>query len=312
MSQQLKDALSQAEHAGRVEFATRDADDVIVPATRRVRRQRAMVATGSALGVAVIAGGIVWGAEAYGPAGPGTVDPAGSANPSGTANTEVPEVPWSTLQLAAIAEPRKQGELREDSVAGMICNHDSPTDDPRVYVREAHNDTISHALFFTDCAPVWFKHGPATTDSEAFVSMGDSLELASQATIHNVSANSIAIDRDSIFMWVESAPAKASDGSADTYAGAVIGTSMWDTSGYVTALLDSSTATTVIEPGEALVAAEAAAGVPGGSAALSNLLKNGQPFTVTFWARVHEENPSGDATYLIQLGAAHEYLQAGN
>ena len=73
----------------------------------------------------------------------------------------------------------------------------------------------------------------------------------------------------------------------------------------------SSTAADVVDGANRIadtiteVSAEAGERWTGG--ALGELIESGAEFTVTFWARIHEENPSGDSTYLIQLGEAHTY-----
>ena len=308
MSQQLRDALAQAADAGRAEFAARDAAEVISPATARVRRQRAALGTAGALGVAVLVGGIAWAVGGEGIPGVQAVTPAGTAQATVQATLPPDTNPWSTLQLAAVAQPREVGEKRADSAAGMICHHSEPTDDPRVKVREAHSDVMTHAVAFTDCTPVWFKEGPLTSDSDMHATLqANDNTLSVWGTVRNDSANPLEIDHDSIFAWVETNPNTIGVATVSTYAHMVVGSSMWGTSGHTDALLSSTDDTSTIEPGASLDISAIASDGFAGEGPIANLIESGSAYSVTFWARIHEDNPSGDATYLIQLGAAHVF-----
>ena len=313
MSQQLRDALAQAADAGRAQFDARDAAEVVSPAAARVRRQRAMMSTAGVLSVAVVVGGVAWAFGTSGLPGPNTGEPVG---PAGV--TQSPYVPtsephvnsWSTLQLAAVAEPRKPDEKRADSAAGVICHHNRPVDDPRVYLSESKDVTMSHARFFVDCTPVWFKKGPLTSTLSAGSSIADGSVLDAHAVVRNDSPNAITLDLESVVMWVETAPGTASAGADETYTGAVVGPTMWDSNGYVQMLLDSGTTMKTLEPGDTFTAHATASAIQGANSLLEQIISTGAPYTVTFWARIHEESPHGDATYLIQLGTAQHYPAA--
>jgi hypothetical protein len=277
-----------------------------------VRRHRTAVATGSLLGAVVLVGGVLWGADAFGTApAPLDLSPASSSDSSGDIGV-LAETPWSTLALAAGTESRAPGEKRADSVAGMICHHAAPEDDPRVAIQSA-DPTTSHMTVFEDCEAVWFKDGPFTSDTDASSSTEDFTgTLSAQAVIRNDSGRPLSIDRDAVFMWVETEPDTLSGASDSTYTHTVVGASMWDASGKNNALLDSADEATVIPPGghfdEMMLASE---GI-GTTGQLASIIASGEPYTVTFWARIHEADPTGDATYLIQLGSAHTYGGATN
>jgi len=307
MSTELHNALAEAAEAGRAEFDLRDAATVIAPANRRVRRQRAGIAAFGTLGVVVVAGGFLWGMDTLGSLSAQNLDPAQQSEPPLDAPGQLAEVPWSTLALAAVTEPRAMGEMRVDSVAGMICHHASPQDDPRV-ARESDTNPAMQYTSIEDCTPVWFKNGPLTSDANGSSSMSNQpASLSSQTVVTNGSDRPLAIDTDSVFMWVETSPEAPTDTGLATYSGMIIGQSMWGMDGSNTALLDSAQETMVMAPGGSFVAHASATAMGGGGDALADLVTNGGTYTISFWARIHEANPKGDATYLIQLGEAHTF-----
>ena len=138
MSTELQDAFARASEVAKAEFVTRDPAEIIAPTTRRVSRHRAAVRAGAGLASVAVLGGVLWGAKAVSDARSAAVDPAvQGVTTSGVAvdpnpDVTVPNNAWTTLDLAVRANPRKQGEARDDGTAGMICNHATPTDDPRV------------------------------------------------------------------------------------------------------------------------------------------------------------------------------------
>lgn len=298
MTTELQEALDRASREAGQAFAARDAVEVIEPAARRVRRHRARLTGFATLGSVAVMTGMLWGAEALSPL-PAPLEPA--STPVSTVVAE--DNSWATLELAAQTGPRRHGEVRKNSVAGMICNHESPTDDPRVSVARVNDPTVSHATAFEDCAPVWFKRGPSTGDMRSNISITQSPEarLSLEFSVVNTSDQPIEIDTESVFMWVETAPAEMGDGPLATYSRTLVGPSMWLDQSTVHALLDSGDDSTVVKPGERfsglIVANELA-----GEGPLSDAASYRTPLKISVWARIHEESPSGDASYLVQLG----------
>jgi len=308
MSTELHNALAEAAEAGGAEFSLRNVDAVILPATQRVRRQRASIAAAGTMGVVLLAGGLVWGMDSLTTLNAQNLDPAQQSEPPITPPGQVAEVPWSTLALAAVTEPRVIGDKRVDSAAGMICHHASPQDDPRVALESDTDPAVSSYTSIADCAPVWFKNGPLTSDTNGGWSMSSlPASLSAQTVVTNGSDRPLAIDTGSVFMWVETAPGSPTDKGLSTFSGMIIGPSMWGTDGSNTALLDSATETTVMAPGGSFVAKARATAMGGAGDALSDIIANDGTYTISFWARIHEANPKGDATYLIQLGEAHTF-----
>jgi len=311
MTHDLHEALTQAANVGRASFEETDAATVIAPTARRVRRHRAAVTAFAAMGSVVMLAGVLWASDAVRWHGTDTLVPAVSAEPSFGADSPLGDTPWSTLALAAVASPRTMGEQRADSAAGMICHHDKPTDDPRVAVTQ-HSDVTANAVSYEDCTAVWFKKGPLTTDSNAGAAAADGdTAFGAQSLIRNVSDRPLSIDRAAIFMWIETDPGTLNDSAIATYSRAVIGKSMWPVAGHNNALLESADAPIVIDPGTYYNATGVVRGL-GDDGMLPELISSGAAYTVTFWARIHEESANGDATYLVQLGSAHTYGGARN
>lgn len=308
MTTEMHDALAKAAADARADFEARDVSEVIAPASRRVRRSRATLAVAGAFGIVAVAGGLMWGVDALSTHRSGIVDPATPSEGPPDAIERLGEVPWSTLSLAAVTEPRTMGDKRIDSVAGMICHHEEPTDDPRVYVARLDDPNSETASVFEDCEPVWFKDGPFTQDTDTSVTTdAQTGTVTSSALIHNQSARPIAIDSESVFIWVETDPLTASNNTDVAYSGTVVGKSMWDTRGSNQAFLQSGANPVVIAPGETYDASTRASDGIGYPGPLAQALAGADGYTVTYWARIHEDNPSGDATYLIQLGSEHSY-----
>jgi hypothetical protein len=310
MNADLREALGAASDAARADFETRDASHVIAPASKRVRRQRAAAMAAGTAGAVVLLGGVLWGAQTLGMTGFRTLDPANPGEPTGQPDVTgvLSEVPWSTLSLAAVTEPRAQGEKRADSVAGMICHHDEPGDDPRVALREMDGDTTSNVTVVEDCTPVWFENGPFTSVRDLSISTTDmpSWTLSSHALVRNLSGRPLAIDADSVYMTIETSPGEPSATVTAVYSHTVVGGSTWDESDRTVAILRSDDEATIIEDNAFLPVATLASD---GSAesTLAALIKSGDRYTVTFWARIHEEKPNGDASYVIRLGEPQEF-----
>lgn len=307
MSTALSDALSAVAATAEADFDHSNPDAVIGRATRTVRRYRAALATGATLGSATLVAGVLWGAESLGTRTPET-EPSSEA-PSGVQDPG--ETPWSTLALAAVTEPRKYGERRIDSAAGMICRHEKPADDPRVAI-EDQTDPLGPAITtIANCVPVWFKNGPITSDRNATASITlasaeEPAAVTSGAVIGNLSDKPIMIDGDSVFMWIETDPESPGAPPPVAYSHTLIGASMWSDAGDTTALLGSTALPTRIVPGQYLVASAIATEMEG-DGPLADLIESGANFTVTFWARIHEEGPTGGSTYLLRLGEEHTY-----
>jgi hypothetical protein len=311
MSTELQDALARASQVAKAEFETRNAVDVIHPAARRVARQRAGLRLGAGLATVAVIGGVLWTADTIAnsratgidPAGPGVATVAPDDNPDVVTDSGA----WSTLDLAVRALPRQQGSVSVDGTAGAICHHAVPQDDPRIAAK-GDDLTVSHHTVFEDCRATWFLHGPATTLSDWHVTQvatNTSPTLMYSFSIHNDSPQPIMFDEDSLFMWIETDP----DGSSNTmttYDHTVLAGSMWDAMGNLNALLTSETdPVTIPVDGTYTRSLTATTGSADGDA-LATMLSTDSPYRLTLWARVHENNPSGDATYLIQLGADND------
>ena len=299
MSTELHESLAAAANTGRATFELRDADEVIRPATRRVRQQRAAMATAGTVGLFALVGGLVWSAETFGTAA--TMDPAGTPSAQ-----EVPIVqsPWSALQFAAAAGPRKISDSnRTSAVKGMICHHDDPIDDPRVAMQKNTDATVGLITVLEDCAPVWYSPGPSTVGTYQGLSVDDLHSLSAHATFRNTSNQPLAIDTDSVVMWVEASPSEVSKDSVSAYSNSVVGDSMWQSATSNVMLLNSHDEVTVVAPGGDLAVISSASDSTAADTAITRLIASGHPYTVSFWARIHEDDPSGHSTYLVQLGS---------
>ena len=314
MSTGLQDAFSEAAQRAQREFETHNAMDVIAPAARRVSRHRAVVKVGAGLASVAVFGGVVWGASALAearittidPAVPTvgasgvpvlpTIDPVTGDNPDTTSPTNA----WNSLDLAARALPRPQGSVNTHATAGMICykSPSAPSDG-------STTDSLP-SLEIDDCNATWFDRGPTTSLRNWSVSTSSlNKSLTYNFVIHNDSDKPIVIDKDSVFLWIEAQPDATADTMA-TYSSTLVGTSMRDSLGDVTALLQASTVpTTIAVDGSYSSSITATTGSADGDP-LGSLLASGQAYRVTVWARVHEDSPSGEASYLIQLGSNND------
>ncbi len=70
-------------------------------------------------------------------------------------------------------------------------------------------------------------------------------------------------------------------------------------------LQSATTPTTIAVDGSYASSITATTGSADGDL-LGSLLASGESYRVTVWARVHEQSPSGDASYLIQLGSNND------
>ena len=257
MSTALVDALTAAAESAGADFERDDPDAVIRPAARVIRRYRAGFATAATLGSAAVIAGVAWGAESFGTPLP---EAAQSPGNTPTALDASANNPWSTADLAAVTQPRKFGERRIDSAPGMICRHEDPQDDPRVANR-AQTEPLGPEI--TNCVPVWFKNGPITSDRNAtagitLASADEPAALSTSAVIGNLSDKPIAIDGDSVFMWIETKPDAPGAPPPVAYANTLIGTSMWSYAADNSALLGSTELAASIVPGQYFVASAVA------------------------------------------------------
>ena len=298
MSTELHESLTAAANTGRASFELRDADEVIQPAARRIRRQRAAIVTTGAVGLFALAGGLVWSAQTFGTVA--TMDPAGTPSVQGAPVA----APWSTLQFAAAAQPRKIGDANRSSAAkGMICHHDDPQDDPRVAMQRNTDPTVSHITVLESCAPVWYSAGPTSTSNFESFSIDDDHTISAHVRFTNTSSRPLAFDVDSVVMWVETAPNEVSEHTLSAYSSALVGDSMWETATSNVILLDSRDQVEVIQPGEDFAAAAVVSDYSLSGNVLGDIIASREPYTVSFWARVHEDDPSGHSTYLVELGS---------
>jgi hypothetical protein len=299
MSTELHESLAAAAKAGSASFELRDASEIIVPATRRVRRQKTTLAASATVGLLALAFGVVWTAQTIGTTS--TMDPAGTSTAS---DVPAEKSAWSTLQFASAAVPRKIGDAnRTNDVRGMLCHHDTPNDDPRVAMAQHPDLTVSHSMVIEDCAPVWFAPGPSTTGVIQSFSVDDGRTISARVTFRNTSAQPLAIDADSVVMWIETAPDTVSTETISSYANAMVGDSMWESNTSNVIVLDSRNSVQVIQPGDDFAVATTVSDLPGDESTLGSIVASGEPYTVSFWARVHEDEPSGRSTYLVQLGS---------
>ncbi|MCR6712908.1 MAG: hypothetical protein NVV57_09555 [Demequina sp.] len=298
MSTELHESLTAAANTGRASFELRDADEVIQPAARRIRRQRAAIVTTGTVGLFALAGGLVWSAQTFGTVA--TMDPAGTPSVQGTAVA----APWSALQFAPAAQPRKIGDAnRSSAVKGMICHHDEPEDDPRVAIQGNPDTTVSSAIGLESCAPVWYSAGPTSTSNFESFSVDDDHTISAHVRFTNTSSRPLAIDVDSVVMWVETAPNEVSKHSVTAYSSAIVGDSMWETATSNVMLLNSRDQVEVVEPGEDFAAAAVVSDYALSGSVLGDIIASREPYTVSFWARVHEDDPSGHSTYMVELGS---------
>jgi len=304
MTTDLHESLAQAASAGRARFETLEADPVIDAAARRVRLHRAMVSTVSAVGALVLVAGVTWGVDAYSTRGAVGLDPVGSVTPTAAPDGVTSAEPWTINDLLSLARPRAKGEVDPYSTTGMVCNHDQPQDDPRVAYLD--DPSVSHALTVEDCKPVWFKGSAAyVTPVTAYVSAGvteGAAELTYRYEVRNDTAWALDLDSDSVFIWFETDP-EADTGDFAAYSNALVGETMWAGAGTVTALLDSSSESQVIEPGDTWSGSITLRGDLVDDR-LYKLLTDSESYRITLWGRIHEAAPTGSRSVLVQLGDA--------
>jgi len=307
MTTDVRESLAEVATSARADFEHSDPADLTVPVMRYVRRYRATRFAASALGVVLVVSGALLGADALTSVRESAIEPDEPvATPVGMSEDEA-TTPWSTLALAAVTEPRAYGEKRIDSAAGMICHHSDPADDPRVAIENQSDPLGSELVVTAQCAPVWFKNGPITSDRNATSAITQTPASVSSATvIGNLSDRPLAIDGESIFMWIELAPGDFAADAPTAYPHALVGGSMWDEQGNISALLGSDSHPTRIIPGQYLVASGLATELDG-RGPLDDLVASGANFTVTFWARIHEDSPHNGSSYLVRLGEEHIY-----
>ena len=319
MSTGLQDAFSEAAKRAQREFETHNAVDVIAPAARRVSRHRAMVRVGAGLASLAVVGGVIWGAGAIAQARVTTIDPAvptlGTSDVPGlpsndpvtgdNPDTTVPTNAWNSLDLAARALPRPQGSLNKHATAGMICYQSSGSQQASVSGDGTTADTLP-SLEIDNCNATWFDRGPTTSLRNWGISSSSlNNSLTYNFVIHNDSDKPIVIDKDSVFLWIEAQPDATAESVAN-YSSTLVGMSMRDSVGDVSALLQSSTVpTTIAVDGSYSSSITATTGSADGDP-LGSLLASGQAYRVTVWARVHEDSPRGEASYLIQLGSNND------
>lgn len=311
MSTELQDAFARASQVAKAEFETRNAVEVIEPAARRVTRYRVAIRLGAGLASVAVVGAVLWGADTFADSRISTINPAvPTADGAGLGIDPNPDIAppndsWTGLDLALRTKARTLGGISGDATAGMICHHEQPSDDPRIGAG-GEDLTTSQRISLENCSAVWFVDGPRTDLTNWSVSASEAdHSLTYSFSVHNGSAQPIAIDADSVFMWVETSPTVPSDTAAQ-YESTLVGGSMWDLNGDVTALLNSSTVPAIIGAGgDYSSAIKATTGSADGDP-LAAVLASGQPYRVSLWARVHDASPNGDTTYLIELGSDND------
>jgi hypothetical protein len=311
MSTAIFDALTAVADTAAADFDTRDTAATIRPVSRSVRRYRATAGLAAALGASTAVAAVVWGAQSLSMPQPPATTPQSTTRPTPPTSDAQDYTPWNTIALAILTEPRKYGERRIDAAAGMICHHADPLDDPRVAIQGQSDPLGPEITELASCVPVWFQSGPITSDRNAtatitLASGEEPAAISSGAIIGNLSALPIAIDGDSIFMWIETDPGSPGAPMPAAYSHTLIGKSMWEPGGNTTALLGSTALSTRIIPGQYLVASAIATEAEG-EGPLADLIASGANFTVSFWARIHDEDAPGGPTYIIRLGEEHTY-----
>lgn len=312
MTTDLHESLAQAASTGRAHFETAEVDPVIDAAARRVRSHRATVNAVSAVGALALVSGVMWGVDVFSANSAVGVDPAGSVTPTSGIDTADGAEPWTINDLLSLARPRAKGDQDAYSTTGLVCNHDAATDDPRV--GNLDDPTVSHAMTVEDCKPVWFKASAAyLTPVTAYVSSGTAdgaAQLTYSYKLRNDTSWALALDTDSVFMWFETDPG-ADSGSISAYSNALVGETMWAGAGTVLALLDSSSESQVIEPGDSWSGSITLRG-DATDDQLYKILTGSDSYRITLWGRVHEDSPSGQRSVLIQLGDAFEAQPTGD
>jgi hypothetical protein len=203
---------------------------------------------------------------------------------------------WDVADLAAIAEPREEGEERSDATAGMICNHETPEHDPRLNEAAIQDPVVSHATVLEDCDAVWFVGGPRTTGRDFVATAAADGSVTLGTTIRSVAYRSLRIDEESVFAAVETAAAPEIPHS---WSRTTLTRSLWEDDGTMIAQLDSGATPQRLESEDFYTIAITEEGQ---TDALVDAMNSGERYTVTYWARVHEDAPDGSATYLIELG----------
>jgi len=312
MTTDLHESLAQAASEGRAHFETTEVDPVIGAAARRVRTHRATVSAVSVVGALALVSGVMWGVDVFSANSTVGVDPAGSVTPTAAAGDADGAEPWTINDLLSLARPRAKGDQDAYSTTGMVCSHDEATDDPRVAY--ADDPTAPHAKTVEDCKSVWFKASAAyLTPVRAYVASGTSdgaAQLTYSYTLRNDTAWALALDTDSVFIWFETDP-DADSGSISAYSNALVGETMWAGAGTVTALLDSSVESQVIEPGDSWSGSMTLRG-DATDDRLYKILTGSDSYRITLWGRVHEDSPSGSRSLLVQLGDAFEAQPTGD
>lgn len=212
---------------------------------------------------------------------------------------------WSVEELDAIAEPRAQGEARDDATAGMICEFADPATDPRLLADTGGNDVVQSTEAWIACDPVWFVGGPRT--EVATLSTETSAQGAViEAEFENLSGRELLLDYASEFAWLETDPLAVSV-RPHVYEHSAVDASMWTDDGKVMVQVGPDNGYSTNQPN---VVGAINLVEPSAEGELRTVLIRGD-YTLSYWARVHDEHPAGSKTYLVQLGETTVFTPEG-
>jgi len=223
-----------------------------------------------------------------------------------TGEDDSPVDVWTPQDLEAIAEPRAQGETRNDATAGMVCEFADPETDPRMLAEQGKNDVVRATEAWVGCDPVWFVGGPVTSTVNAQATItGTGVRIASK--FRHDDDRPLSIDYQSAFAWLETNPSVASE-HPHVYSQTAIDTSMWTQDGKVMVELgpDTSYTTTVNGTTDEISISEVSE-----DGTLQTALATPGEYTLSFWGRIHDDNPAWKKTYMIQLGESTTFSRVG-
>lgn len=315
MSMDLQHALRHAHESGQASFDLRDANEVIAPAMRRVRRQKTITHAASAVGATVIVVGGLWGvgelesrpmadldAAAGGsePAGPiiATMQPD-----SGVRLTEAVALP-SILTLVDDSTPRTLGEASTGRSAALKCPRNQ---DPLA----THDYSVPGTSYaFVDCVPIWI-------DGDVQLTLDDSTVVTFDQAAQSVRVDYVLVNSGSTPVEVYTDPygtiqTDPNSHDSTSFHGdgvAVSSTTMWNGEDSVVAQLTSNHESQVLLSGAAMAGTlEWRASEIGGPNEINRILDGATTFFFTINPRLVHSDPAAAVLILEVGGPEFTYL----
>lgn len=315
MSMDLQQALRHAQESGQASFDLRDVEEVIAPATRRVKRHKAVTHAASAVGATAIVVGGLWGVGELEARPMADADlAAGGAQPdgpiiatmqpdSGVRLTEAVALP-SILQLVDDATPRAKGEPSTGRSAALKCPRNQ---DPLA----THDYSVPGTSYaYVDCLPIWIDGDVQLTIDDSTVVTFDQADQSVRVdyVLVNSGITPVEIYTDP-YGTIQTDPNSLDSTSFHGDGVAVSSTTMWNGEDSVVAQLTSNHESQVLLSGATMSGTlEWRASEIGGPNEINRILDGATTFFFTINPRLVHSDPAAAVLILEVGGPEFTYL----